>query len=146
VKTALLDINVLAALLWPAHEHHDAAHRWFTARADGRWATCPLTQFGFVRILSNPSFSSDAPSPMDAVALLAENVEHPRHEFWAEETRVADAVGPFGTKLQGYRQFTDAYLLAVAQRRRGVVATFDRGMRSLAGETFSTALELVPTR
>jgi uncharacterized protein len=70
VKTALLDVNLLIALLWPAHEHHEAAHRWFGARRSKRWATCPLTQLAFVRIVSNPSFSTDAITPEEAVALL----------------------------------------------------------------------------
>ena len=60
VKAALLDLNILTALLWPAHEHHNAAHRWFAGGADASWATCALTQLGFVRIVSNPAFSRDA--------------------------------------------------------------------------------------
>ena len=71
MNTALLDVNILTALLWPAHEHHDAAHRWFRARARGRWATCPLTQLGFVRIVSNPAFSREALSPAAAMVCAA---------------------------------------------------------------------------
>jgi predicted nucleic acid-binding protein len=92
VKAALLDINILTALLWPTHEHHDVAHRWFGGRADARWATCSLTQLGFVRIVSNPAFSPDALSPMEALALLAENLVHPAHEFWADSLQVPPAV------------------------------------------------------
>jgi toxin-antitoxin system PIN domain toxin len=143
VKTALLDLNILTALLWPAHEHHEAAHRWFAARGKGRWATCALTQLGFVRIVSNPSFSRDALSPAEAVALLAENLRHAGHEFWADNVQVPAAVEPVGSRLQGYRQLTDAYLLALADRRKGVLATFDRGIRSLAGDATPGALEIV---
>jgi toxin-antitoxin system PIN domain toxin len=146
VKTALLDLNILTALLWPAHEHHDAAHQWFSARANARWATCSLTQLGFVRLVSNPAFSRDALSPLEAIALLAENLTHPGHEFWTETLPVPVAVKGIETALQGYRQLTDAYLLALANRRKGVMATFDRGLRSLAGETFASALHIVPTR
>jgi predicted nucleic acid-binding protein len=49
-------------------------------------------------------------------------------------------------RLQGYKQLTDADLLAVAHRRKGVLATFDRGLRTLAGDEFSATVEIVPTR
>jgi hypothetical protein len=146
VKTALLDLNILTALLWPAHEHHEAAHRWFAARADAGWATCALTQLGFVRLVSNPVFSRDALSPAEGLALLAENVTHARHEFWTESLEVPVAVKDVEQRLQGYRQLTDAYLLALAHRRKGVLATFDRGLRTLGGNRFEGAVDIVPTR
>lgn len=146
MKTALLDLNILTALLWPAHEHHEAAHRWFAARANGRWATCPITQLGFVRIVSNPAFSRDALTPAEAISLLAANLAHPGHEFWAESVQVPAAIKGMEPGLHGYRQLTDAYLLALASRHKGVLATFDRALRGLAGDTFGSALEIVPTR
>jgi toxin-antitoxin system PIN domain toxin len=145
VKTALLDLNILTALLWPAHEHHEAAHRWFSARTAGRWATCSLTQLSLVRLLSNPAFSRDALTPVEAAALLAENIAHPAHEFWAERIQIPAAIKPLETALQGYRQLTDAYLLALAGRRNGVLATFDGGLRTLAGKKMASAVEIVPT-
>jgi toxin-antitoxin system PIN domain toxin len=146
VKAALLDIDILTALLWPTHEHHETAHRWFGARADAPWATCSLTQLGFVRIVSNPAFSRDALSPVEALALLGENLAHPAHEFWTESLQVPLAVQAMGDRLQGYKQLTDAYLLALARRRKGVLATFDRGLRTLAGDALLGSLEIVPTR
>jgi hypothetical protein len=146
VKTALLDLNILTALLWPAHEHHEVAHRWFAARADAGWATCALTQLGFVRLVSNPAFSRDALSPAEGLALLAENVTHARHEFWTESLEVPVAVKDMEERLQGHRQLTDAYLLALANRRKGVLATFDRGLRTLGGNRFEAAVDIVPTR
>lgn len=145
MKTALLDLNILAALLWPAHEHHEAAHRWFGARAPARWATCPLTQLGFVRIVSNPAFSRDALTPTEAVALLAHNLTHPAHEFWADDLHLPPAISGIAPGLHGHRQITDAYLVALARRRRGVLATFDRGLRTLAGKRLGSSLELVST-
>jgi len=146
VKVALLDINILTALLWPTHEHHDAAHRWFGSRGRAAWATCSLTQLGLVRIMSNPTFSRDALSPAEALALLGENLAHPAHEFWADSLQLPLAVKSMEPRLQGYTQLTDAYLLALAHRRKGVLATFDRGLRMLAGEELSGSVELVPTR
>jgi toxin-antitoxin system PIN domain toxin len=146
VKTALLDLNILTALLWPAHEHHEKAHQWFRGRTSARWATCALTQLGFVRTVSNPAFSRDALSPSAAVALLAQNLTHPQHEFWTDSLQIPTAIERVESELQGYRQLTDAYLLALASHRKGVMATFDRGLRALAGNTLAAALEIVPTR
>ena len=146
MRTALLDLNILTALLWPAHEHHAAAHRWFAVRGNTGWATCALTQLGFVRIVSNPAFSKDALSPAEGLMLLAENLEHPRHEFWNDRLQVPDAVRGLEAGLQGHRQLTDAYLIALAHRRRGVLATFDKGLRVLAGDSFAASVEFVSTR
>lgn len=146
MKSALLDINILTALLWPTHEHHQVAHRWFAGRAGAPWATCSLTQLGFVRVVSNPAFSPDALSPAEAVALLGGNLAHPGHEFWTEGLQLPAAVKGLDERLQGYKQLTDAYLLALAHRRKGVLATFDRGLRALADNVFSGSLELVATR
>lgn len=146
MKAALLDINILAALLWPTHEHHDVAHRWFGDRAAGPWATCSLTQLGFVRIVTNPAFSRDALSPVEALALISENLAHPAHEFWSDTLQVPLALKGMDARLQGYRQVTDADLLALAHRRKGVLATFDRGLRTLPGNELGASIEIVPTR
>ncbi len=81
MRPALLDLNLLAALFWPSHEHHAVAHDWFDQRRADGWATCPLTQLGFVRLVSNPAFSRDALSVRDALTLLLKNLEHPDHVF-----------------------------------------------------------------
>ena len=146
MKTALLDLNVLTALLWPAHEHHESAHRWFGARTNVHWATCTLTQLGFVRIVSNPAFSREALSPAAAINLLAKNVSHPAHEFWEEEFQIPAALRRLESRLQGYRQVTDAYLLALANHHKGVLATFDGGLSTLASDIFDSALEMVSTQ
>jgi toxin-antitoxin system PIN domain toxin len=131
LKIVLLDANVLIALLWPTHVHHDAAHRWFSG-SKARWATCPLTELAFVRIVSNPSFSSDALSPSNALALLEQNLQHPLHEFWPDNLPVrAKSLGRI-ERFEGHRQVNDAYLLALASAKGGRVATFDAGLESMS--------------
>ena len=68
-----LDTNLLIALLWPSHERHELALKWFIRRRGQGWATCPFTQAGFVRIVSNPAFSRDAVHPREAVQVLSAN-------------------------------------------------------------------------
>jgi uncharacterized protein len=144
VKRALLDVNTLMALQWPAHQHHEAAHRWYAKQPARRWASCPLTQLAFVRLVSNPAVTRDALSPPQASELLAQAVAHPAHEFWPDDLPIPVALGSLETVLQGYQQMTDAYLLAMAHRRGGALATFDRGLRALAGRTLEGAVEIIP--
>lgn len=148
MKPALLDVNVLTALLWPEHEHHAAAHRWFAKgeRGPRAWATCPITQLGFVRIVSTPAFSADALTPAQALAVLADNLRHPTHRYWGAGPPVPAALARVAAHVQGYRQVTDAYLIALARQQRGVVATFDKGLADLSRRDGAELVELVSTR
>lgn len=128
----LLDLNLLIALAWPAHEHHTAARNWFLAQKTWKWATCPITQLGFVRLLSNPAFSPDALKVAEALELLAKNVSQPSHEFWPDSLSVPRALKLLTGPTAGYRQLTDGYLLALAVRRKGRLATFDGGLLEFA--------------
>jgi uncharacterized protein len=127
----LLDVNVLLALLWPPHTFHQSALRWFARKARQGWATSPITEAGFVRIVSNPRFSQDAPSIRHAISVLRESQSHPTHQFWADELKVAEALEPFEASLRGHQDVTDAYLLGLAIHKRGKLATFDQALVSL---------------
>src|SRR2546426_9205272 len=96
MKVCLLDVNTLVALLWTNHEQHEAARAWFLAHQRGGWATCPLTQTGFIRVSSNPRVFPDAPSPGKAAEILAANLGHANHHFWKDEIPFAQAVAPLG--------------------------------------------------
>jgi len=96
--------------------------------------------------VSNPAFSRDALSPPTAAALLADNLRHERHEFWRNTLAVPSAVKKLETRIQGYRQLTDAYLIALAEAHNGALATFDRGVLALATGVFDDVVELVPAR
>lgn len=127
----LLDVNVLVAMAWPAHRAHEKAQEWLARHAREGWATCPLTQSGFVRILSNPAFSPNALTPQDALRLLQANLGHPAHRFWSDELSLNSALQPFVERLSGHQQVTDAYLLALAIHKKGKLVTMDRAIRAL---------------
>jgi toxin-antitoxin system PIN domain toxin len=131
VKPFLPDTNLLIALFWPSHVHHAMAVTWFARNRSRGWATCPLTEAGFVRIVSNPGFSRDAVTPTEALAVLQENAKAGDHRFWAASLSVQDAVKTVRSRLAGHQQVTDAYLLGLAMRRHGVLATFDAGIAAL---------------
>ncbi len=127
----LLDANILVALMWPAHESHARIQEWFARNGRRGWATCPLTQAAFVRLISNPAFSRDAVSPQEAINLLAANLRHRHHRFWADDLTVAEATKRFQGRLVGHQQITDAYLLGLAIHRKGKLATLDRALPAL---------------
>jgi toxin-antitoxin system PIN domain toxin len=131
VNGFLLDVNVLIALLWPPHEAHARAQRWFAKNAAHGWTTCAMTQAGFVRIVSNPAFSRRVVSPADAVEVLEGSLKHPAHRFWTHDIGMSEAVAPFGRRLLGHQQITDAYLLGLAIHKKGKLVTLDAGLASL---------------
>jgi uncharacterized protein len=124
---ALFDVNMLLALFDPEHIHHTHALAWWTTnRADG-WASCPLTQNGFLRVIAGPRY----PRPKgiaDAVALLSAQIALPGHVFWLDDISIADAQTFNHGHLLGPKQITDLYLLALAVKNNGRLVTFDRGI------------------
>ena len=130
-ETYLLDVNVLIALAWPLHVHHAIAHGWFETVGQQSWSTCPLTQLAFVRISSNPKIITTAVSPRAAVQALGEMVALEGHAFWADDLRVNDLASFTSIALVGHRQVTDAYLIELAKRYKGKVATLDTGLADL---------------
>jgi len=115
----LLDVNVLVALFDPAHVHHDAAHAWFEGARPSGWATCPLTQNGFLRVVSNPAYPGNRTTVGDAADRLRRFLASDGHEFWTDDVSLLDARVARTASLAGHREITDAYLLALAVRRGG---------------------------
>lgn len=125
-------MNVLVALAWPTHVHHRDAIEWFVGMRDEGWATCPTTESGFVRVSSNTRALPDARPPSEAIELLARLRTNGSHTFWHDDTSITeDELGIFD-RVVGFRHVTDAHLLSLAVRRGGALATFDRGIQSLA--------------
>jgi Predicted nucleic acid-binding protein, contains PIN domain len=145
MKRYLLDTNLLIALLWPSHTQHDIAVKWFAKHRAKGWATCSLTEAGFVRIVSNPAFSRDAVTPREAASLLAVNTTADDHEFWRDELPYADASAFASARLVGHQQVMDAYLLGLAIHRNGMLATLDQRIAALMDSKSAErkALEIV---
>lgn len=122
---ALLDINVLLALLDADHLDHERAWHWADTELVDGWASCPITENGFVRIISQPRYPSPV-SPHRAADLLRDSRGGSDHEFWPCQGSVLDPEFLTTTRIHGPRQVTDAYLLALAAHRGGRFATFDR--------------------
>ena|SRR2546430_2273813 len=128
----LLDVNVLIAIAWPNHVHHRVAREWFLAHRPDEWATCSVTESGFVRISSNATAIPAAVSPAEAIELLSRLRRQPGHIFWPDSVSLAESTHVPRSRLVSHAQVTDAHLLALAREHGGRVATFDRGLAALA--------------
>jgi toxin-antitoxin system PIN domain toxin len=124
---ALLDVNVLIALLDSDHVHHRPATRWLEANLKHGWASCPITQNGCVRILSQPKYPNPLPAAQVAER-LAEAISTQHHEFWPDSVSLLDNAAIKRSMLLNPRHVTDVYLLSLAVVRHGRFVTFDRSV------------------
>jgi hypothetical protein len=140
VKPALLDVNVLLALTWPNHQHHSQAQAWFAAHASQGWATCAVTQLGFVRLSSNPAFTSNAVSPRNAAILLGAWTRHEAHQFLQSPSAQEPSIY---ASVLGHQQVNDAWLVEVARQNNCSLVTLDK--RIAAHATADGLVEIIGT-
>lgn len=126
-RPALLDVNVLVALFNPDHIHHEASHDWFADHRRYGWATTPLTELGLVRILSNAVYWPGAERCASVAERLRQFCGSGHHQFWRDSLPLGDEVFDW-SYARGHRQLTDVYLLGLAVKRGGLLATFDRSI------------------
>ena len=137
---ALLDVNVLIALLDAAHIHHQRASQWLEQSLHHGWASCPLTQNGCLRIMAQPAYPQAL--PLAAVAQrLGQAAATPAHLFIADDYSLLDADSLHWPQLLGHRQVTDAYLLGLAVRHGCRFVSFDEGLAPAHGAAASTAID-----
>jgi toxin-antitoxin system PIN domain toxin len=140
---ALLDVNVVIALLDTEHVGHSVATTWFAAELAQGWASCPITENGTARIMASAGY----PNPLPVAAILqrlamAKSTEH--HRFWPDDISLTDTELFNHAELLGPKQITDRYLLALAVRNNGRLVTFDQGIRptAVAGATAEHLVQL----
>jgi toxin-antitoxin system PIN domain toxin len=124
---ALFDVNMLLALFDAGHIHHDRAFAWWSENRDEGWASCPLTQNGFIRVTSGRGYLRPR-SLAEAMALMRAQVARPDHAFWPDDVSIADPQTFDRGRLLGPNQITDVYLLALAVKNGGRLVTFDRAI------------------
>ena len=121
----LFDVNVLIVLFDPGHVHHDRAHVWWEQNRASGWASCPLTQNGFVRVMSQPGYPNSVATP-EAIRILGKAARRQEHAFWPDDSSITDGGRFRSERILGPKQVTDLYLLSLAVQRDGRLATFDR--------------------
>jgi len=139
----LLDINVLIALCDPAHAFHQSAWAWFKPLTRKGWATCPLTENGLLRILGHPSYPHGPGSPVLVREMLVHLRQYAGYRFWPDDVTFSDQT--LFPSLQGllHPQLTDVYLLGLAARHHGLLATFDSRIPAAAVRE-NPSLEFIP--
>ena len=137
----LLDINVLLALADPMHIHHEMAHRWFSAAGQDAWASCPITENGFVRIASHPNYPNRPGDTAAVLGLLRKLCQLAGHHFWPEDISLRKFI-PSRAVLM-HHHITDLYLLALAGHHGGKLATLDQRIPANLIDGGPTALELI---
>jgi hypothetical protein len=132
MRVGLLDVNALIALFWDQHPFHRSCASWFATAQKSGWATCAITQAGFVRVLCNPSFTATPPSVHAAITLLKTATESAgSYHFWIDDLPL-DTIGNRWKPPLGHKQVTDAYLLTLAIHHKGALVTFDQRIQHLA--------------
>ena len=122
---SLLDVNVLIALVDPAHTHSSQVHAWFGAEPRRQWATCPITENGLVRIVGDPRYVGSPGPPTLLIEILESLRSQVDHTFWTETLSIVDAWRG-GLPFLRSSQVTDSYLVALARAHNGRLATLDR--------------------
>jgi len=122
--TYLFDINLLLALTDPMHIHHELSHQWFAENGKQAWATCPLTENGFVRIASHPNYPNRPGDVPAVLSILRQVCETPGHHLWTEDLSILEILEP--EAIITHAQITDVYLLGLAVSKQGKLATLDR--------------------
>lgn len=138
IRRNLVDLNVLIALTDAEHIHREKAERWFLSEGKDNWGICPLTEAGFIRVTTNPARPGGAVSVDKAIAILQALRSSPGCCYWptSEAESWVAVTAPFANRITGHQQITDAYLLGLAIKEGGVLVTFDRGLRYMAGPQF----------
>jgi toxin-antitoxin system PIN domain toxin len=124
----LLDVNLLIALFDPDHVHHDLAHDWFEDNRGRGWATCPLTENGFVRVVAHPKYTDGTERVEVLVDRLRRFCASRDHQFWPAAVTLTAPALFHAAFLTSYKQLTDIYLLGLAKSMSGRLATFDRSI------------------
>jgi uncharacterized protein len=121
---ALLDVNALIALVDTGHQFHQTVKTWMVTHVEKGWATCPLTQNGCIRIISQAGYSK--PAPLQTVVQTLQDVcASPHHHFWPDDVSLLNSAAFDHHKIHGPRQLTDLYLLGLAVKNQGCLVTLD---------------------
>jgi uncharacterized protein len=132
----LLDLNVLVALTDSEHRHYRKVQEWFDAHGKSDFGICPLTEAGFVRVTTNPTYPSGPRKFELATAILQMLKGHPGYWYCEMVESWDPLTAPFAARITGHQQVTDAYLLGLAIKQNGVLVTLDKAIQYMAGAKF----------
>lgn len=138
--TFLLDVSLLIALLDENHVHHEMAFHWFERQGNNRWATCPITENGLLRILTAPGYPIPLGPASWVFEIFREFCSRGDHDFWADDFSLLE-VASTGSLPSAH--LTDLYLLGLAIRKGGKLATLDRRLPAHLLDEGMTSLHVI---
>ncbi|PYE44678.1 hypothetical protein DFI02_102113 [Rhizobium sp. PP-F2F-G20b] len=141
----LLDVNVLIALLDAGSPFHSAAHEWISDLGKDGWATCPITENGVIRILSNRTYVRYPGSAIVVSGMIDMIAKRARRHSWADDVSLANTALFSLERITHHNQITDTYLLGLATSKGGRLATFDRHIDVTTVIGGAEALHLIPS-
>lgn len=136
IRKHLLDLNVLIALVDSAHQHYPIAQDWFISSRGFQLGLCPFTEAGFLRVTTNPAYSPKPRTFEEAIAILRILKGNTDYWYCGIDKSWVELTAPFAARIFGHQQVTDAYLLGLAIKERGMLVTFDKGIQHMAGVEF----------
>ena len=128
--TSLLDVSVLISLLDANHEHHTAVMGWWKQN-EAPWASCPITQNAYLRIVTQPKYANTI-SVNEAIHKLTQAVSTTTHVFLSDDISLLDQQHVAHERIQGPTQMTDIYLLALSVAHGARFVTLDTGVSHVA--------------
>ncbi len=143
MSVSLVDVNVLVALCLSTHQHHRAAHR-FLREVTGRWATCPITEAGLVRLLLNPAVTGSPRTITQVIGVVAGVRQDPRWMYLADDTTLTEPLVDLRI-LTGHQQVTDVHLVNLAARYGAVLVTFDTALPTWLSPADRRHVRVIPT-
>jgi predicted nucleic acid-binding protein len=126
-----------------AHQHYQKAQDWFISSRKFHWGLCPLTEAGFLRVTTNPTYRPKPRTFGEAIAILQILKGHTDYWYCEMDKSWVELTAPFAARINGHQQVTDAYLLGLAIKEKGVLVTFDKGIQYMAGAEFSQNILLL---
>jgi uncharacterized protein len=137
IRRNLLDVNALVALTSIEHPQYAIAQRWFDSLVDESWGMCALTEAGYVRVVTNPASGPVIRTFLQAGAILKDLAQQLNYRYWPLTESWTALTAPLAARITGHQQVTDACLLGLAIKENGVLVTFDKAVRYLAGTEFT---------
>jgi toxin-antitoxin system PIN domain toxin len=145
VTRFLLDVSVLVAMHVPGNQNYEDVQQWFKATGSVAFATCAITEAGFIRVSSQLSVKNGPIDFREVRIAIANLASLPGHTYWPMDIPYLQATKPFEQRMHGHRQVTDAFLLGIAVHHGGKLATLDKAIKHLAGPEFIASVEIIPS-
>jgi predicted nucleic acid-binding protein len=118
----LLDVNALVALGFRRHSFHKRVATWVAGERSTKFASCSITELGFVRVLSQVSAYGLTVTHARELLLQMKAGSTPFLTFLQDDHDISH----LPSWVEASKQTTDGHLAHLAAANGAILATFDR--------------------